>query len=79
MITYLLQEVSITYAGTLWIIVDTINFGLLANLNVILKILSHRIELLGWNNIKTMSKNENDRYNYTKICDSIKYHSEITR
>lgn len=74
-VVYFLQILSCIYASSLWVAIDTINFGLLAHHNVMLKILSQRIASLGWSE----TENKMDSNNYKKICDYVKYHVQISR
>lgn len=78
-VMYIVQEMSIVCTGTLWVCVDTINFGLLAHHNVMLKILSQRIAALGWhkgNDKRTGCEASSD---YAQLCEHVKYHIEISR
>lgn len=69
---YLLQELSIICAGSLWVCVDTINFGLLTLHKVMLRTLGERLVKLGWTPA-TNSKN------YKELCALIQYHVNISR
>lgn len=76
-IAYVLQTLSIIYASSLWVAIDTINFALLAHHYVMLKILGSRIASIGWNE-------ENQRItgsgkDYAKLYKCVKYHIQISR
>ncbi|XP_037035102.1 odorant receptor Or1-like [Bradysia coprophila] len=74
---YILQEMSIICAGSLWVCVDTIDFGLLAQHNVMLKILSRRIADVGWTGSQNRGPDYNEN-NHQLLCECVKYHVEIT-
>lgn len=76
-LAYILQLMSIISASTLWICIDTINFGLLVHHNAMLKILGHRLALLGWT--RDSKGTETNASNYNKLCECIEYHLQITR
>lgn len=76
-VAYIVQEISIVFVGTLWVCTDTINFGLLAHHNVMLKILSQRIASLGW--IRNDKRTGYDANDYEQLCEHIKYHIKISR
>lgn len=76
-VIYVVQEMSIVCTGTLWVCIDTINFGLLAHHNVMLKILSQRIASLGW--IGKNKRTYNDAKDYEELCEHVRYHVEISR
>lgn len=69
---------SIYCAGSLWVCVDTINFGLLAHHNVMLKILSQRIAEVGWTG-ELKSGTDYDESNHQRLCECVKYHVEIMK
>lgn len=68
---------SIVCASSLWVCVDTINFGLLAHHNVMLKILGQRIAKLGWTDKLKGIDYHTD--NYKQLCENVKYHIQISR
>lgn len=76
---YVLQEISIVCVGTLWVCTDTINFGLLAHHNVMLRILSLRIASLGWIGQDKGTGLDANHNHYEQLCEHVEYHIEISR
>ncbi|XP_037040278.1 odorant receptor Or1-like isoform X2 [Bradysia coprophila] len=77
-LAYTMQLMSIISASTLWVCVDTINFGLLAHHNAMLKILGLRLSHLGWPR-EPKKRTANDAHNYNRLCECVEYHLQISR
>nr|QGW45407.1 odorant receptor 34 [Bradysia odoriphaga] len=78
-LAYILQLMSIISASTLWVCVDTINFGLQAHHNVMLKILGQRLAHLGRPREREPKRTGNDAHNYNRLCECVEYHLQIFR
>lgn len=57
--------------------IDTVNFGLLAHHYVMLKILGARIASIGWDEKK--ERKCGSAHDYEKLCECVKYHIQISR
>lgn len=73
----MLQFLSCLCAGSLWVCVDTINFGLLAHHNAMLKILGRRLPLVG--NCRGESGEPSHQRNFVEVCQLVKYHNQISK